>query len=71
MVSIHFSWLGPELFRLLRGTGVQLMIFFCFRFPVVLFGRPGMSCNTLYLLSPGLCFFIVLKRDLCVYCDDY
>ena len=23
------------------STGAQLMIFFCFRFPVVLFGRPG------------------------------
>ena len=29
-----------------------------------------LSCNTLYLLSPRLCFFIVLKRDLFVYRDD-
>ena len=29
-----------------------------------------LSCNALYLLSPGLCFFIVLKRDLFVYLDD-
>ena len=29
-----------------------------------------LSHNTLYLLSPRLCFFIVLKRDLFVYCDD-
>ena len=29
-----------------------------------------MSPNTLYLLSPRLCFFIVLKRDLFVYRDD-
>ena len=30
----------------------------------------NLSCNTLYLLSPRLCFFIVLKRDLFVYHDD-
>ena len=29
-----------------------------------------LSRNTLYLLSPRLCFFIVLKRDLFVYRDD-
>ena len=29
-----------------------------------------MSRNTLYLLSPRLCFFIVLKRDLFVYRDE-
>ena len=29
-----------------------------------------LSHNTLYLLSPRLCFFIVLKRDLFVYRDD-
>ena len=29
-----------------------------------------LSCNTLYLLSPRLCFFIVLKRDLFIYRDD-
>ena len=29
-----------------------------------------LSRNTLYLLSPCLCFFIVLKRDLFVYRDD-
>ena len=29
-----------------------------------------MSRNTLYLLSPRLCFFIVLKRNLFVYSDD-
>ena len=28
-----------------------------------------LSLSTLYLLSPRLCFFIVLKRDLFVYCD--
>ena len=25
------------------STGAQLMVFFCFRFPVVLFDRPGIS----------------------------
>ena len=29
-----------------------------------------LSHNTLYLLSPLLCFFVVLKRDLFVYRDD-
>ena len=29
-----------------------------------------LSRNTLYLLSPRLCFFIVLKRELSVYRDD-
>ena len=29
-----------------------------------------LSRNTLYLLSPRLCFFIVIKRDLFVYRDD-
>ena len=29
-----------------------------------------LSHNTLYLLSPRLCFFIVFKRDLFVYRDD-
>ena len=31
------------------STKAQLMIFFCFRFPAILFGRPGH--NTLYLWS--------------------
>ena len=49
------------------------MIFFCFRYPAVLFGRPGISIlsrNRLYLLKPCLCFFIILKHDLFVYRDD-
>ena len=29
-----------------------------------------LSHNTLYLLSPRLCFFIELKRDVFVYRDD-
>ena len=50
------------------STGAQLMIFFCFRFPVVL--DLHLSYNTLYLLSPRLCFFMLLRCDLCVYRDD-
>ena len=41
--SIHFSWLGPELSSVAWSTGAQLIIFFCFRFSVVLFDRPGIS----------------------------
>ena len=33
-------------------------------------GVTQLSRNTLYLLSPRLCFFIVLKRDLFVFRDD-
>ena len=29
-----------------------------------------LSRDTLYLLSPRLCFFIVLKSSLFFYCDD-
>ena len=39
----HFSWLGPELSSVAWPTGAQLIIFFCFRFSVVLFDRPGIS----------------------------
>ena len=41
--AIHFSWLGPELSSVAWSTGSQLIIFFCFRFSVVLFDRPGIS----------------------------
>ena len=38
------------------------------RFPDKEFARAiQLSRNTLYLLSPRLCFFIELKRDLFVY----
>ena len=33
---ILVGW-GPELLSVARSTGAQLMFFFCFRFPVVLF----------------------------------
>ena len=72
--AIHFSWLGPELFRLLLSRhGAQLVIFHCFSFSsgVVWQSRDlQLSRKTLYLLSPRLCFFIVIKRDLFVYRDD-
>ena len=41
--AIHFSWLGPELSSVAWSIGAQLIIFFCFRFSVVLFDRPGIS----------------------------
>ena len=41
--AIHFSWLGPELSSVALSTGSQLIIFFCFRFSVALFDRPGIS----------------------------
>ena len=41
--AIHFSWLGPELSSVAWSTGAQVIIFFCFRFSVVLFDRPGIS----------------------------
>ena len=51
-----------------KAEEIQLMIFFCFKFPVVLFGSH--EHNTLYLLCPRLCFFIVLNHDLCISCND-
>ena len=51
-----------------RSTTAQLMTFFCFRFPEVLFGSPRHDLHlpsiTLNLLSPQLSFFMVLKCDL-------
>ena len=41
--AIHFSLLGLELSSFAWSTGAQLFIFLCFRFPVVLFDRPGIS----------------------------
>ena len=35
--AIHFSWLGPELSSVAWSNGAQLIIFFYFRFSVVLF----------------------------------
>ena len=40
---IHFSWLGPELSSVAWSTGAQMIFFFCFRFSVALFDRPGIS----------------------------
>ena len=41
--AIHFSWLGPELSSVAWSLGAQLIIFFCFRFSVVVFDRLGIS----------------------------
>ena len=41
--AIPFSWLGQKLSSVAWSTGDQLIFFFCFRFPLVLFDRPGIS----------------------------
>ena len=72
--AIHFSWLGRKLFVCCLVYPRSTDDLFCFRCPVVLFDRPGISiCHAarcICMLSPRLCFLIVLKRDLCVYRDD-
>ena len=70
--TINFSWLGPELsfvaWSIWNSTND---IFLQISSGVVWQTRNlHLSHNTLYLLSPRLCFFIVLKRDLFVYRDD-
>ena len=61
IISLSVAW----------STTAQLMTFFCFRFPEVLFGSPGhdlhLSSITLNLLSPQLSFFMALKCYLFVY----
>ena len=54
------------------STRAQVMIFFCFRCPVVLFDRPGITiCHaTRCICCPRICFLLVSKRDLFVYRDD-
>ena len=55
--AIHFSWLGPELSSVAWSTGAQLIIFFCFRFSVQLFDRPGISIrNATYCICRVLVF---------------
>ena len=51
ILAIYLSWLGSELSSVAWSTGGQLMIFFCFRFSMVLFGRPGMSKTNSYALQ--------------------
>ena len=56
--------MGPELFLQLFGLlGVVQLIFFCFRFSVLLFDAPGVSMcsNKLFISSHHLCFIIVLR----------
>ena len=71
--AIRFSWLGTELSRLLLGppgSTDDLLMLQISSGVVLQSGDLQLSCNTLHLLSPCLCFFIVLKRDLFVYHDD-
>ena len=55
-----------------RLTGFVLVFFFCSRIPVVLFVNPEISkyLNTLFLLSPHLCFIIDFICDLFVVRND-
>ena len=41
--AIHLSWLGPELSSVAWSAGARLIIFFCFRFSVVLFDTQEIS----------------------------
>ena len=71
--AIHFSWLGPELYvccLVQRGSTDDLLLLQISSGVVLQTRDLHMSCNTLYLLSPRLCFSIVLRRDLCIYRDD-
>ena len=49
--AIHFSRLGPELSSVAWSTGAQLIIFFCLRFSVVLFDRPGKDQGSPYVMQ--------------------
>ena len=71
--AIHFSWLGPEISSVAWSAGGSTddLLFLHISSGVVWQTRDlHLSHNTLYLLSPGLCFFIVLKHVLFVYRDD-
>ena len=71
--AIHFSWLGSELFVccLVHRGSTDDLILLQISSGVVRQSRDlQLSRNTLYLLSPRLCFFIVFKRDLFVYRSD-
>ena len=53
-----------------RGSTDVLLLFQIYSCVVWQTRDLHLSRNTLYLLSPRLCFFTVLKRDLFVYRDD-
>ena len=55
--AIQFSWSGPELSSVAWSTGAQLMIFLLYIWQT---RDLHLSHSTLYLLSPRLCFFIVI-----------
>ena len=70
---MHFSWLGPELFRLLLGPPGSTDDLLLLQNPSGIVWQTRalhLSHNTLYLLIPRLCFFMVLNRDLFVYGAD-
>ena len=60
IVVCHLSWLGPELSSVPRSTGAQLMIFFCLRFPVVLFDDFWMSSR---LVTCCICQVLVFASS--------
>ena len=71
--AIHFSQLGPELFvccLVNRGSTDDLLLLQISSGVVWQTRDLHLSRNTLYLLSTRLRYFIVLRRDLCVYSDD-
>ena len=50
--AIHFSWLGQELLSVAWSTAAQLIIFFCFRFSVVLFDVSSVTSSGVVKLLP-------------------
>ena len=71
--TIYFTWLVPELFvcRLVHRGSTDDLLLLQISSGVVLQTRDlHLSYNMLYLLSPRLCFFIVLRCNLIVYRDD-
>ena len=54
-------------------TLAQLMIFFCYRFLVMLFGSPGISnCHAtiVFVKKSSSSLLHSIKRDSFIYCDD-
>ena len=71
--AIHFSWLGSELSSVAWSTGAQLIDLLLLQISsgVVWQTRElHLSCNSLYLLSPSLYFFIVINLYLFVNHED-
>ena len=71
--AIHFSWFGRGSFvcSLVHWGSTDDLLLLQISSGVVWYSMDlQLSHNKLYQLSPRLCFFIVLKRDLFVYHDD-